>query len=839
MRLAAPGTGQVEAGISLGQYEVHVTDQAVGYATFAAQGVAATPYVVAKVDRGGQTVWSARPQTRQALPADVTADATSAMQQVVTSGTGTRARLAGGRPAAGKTGTTDKSNNVWFVGFTPQLSTAVWFGYGDPGALGPRGQRQRLQRRCDQRPGVEGLHGCRADRRAGAEVPAARRRGRPAARAGPDVRPADDGAAVAHPDADADADAEPDAQRRAHLPDAHREPDAAHAQDPAPAPDDPAGDRGCPAHPRRHAAAVRGRVGGPTAAVTASPTTDPGAAAPGRAGLPSAEDPFVAGATGAIGGPPGRHARLGQPRRMTATRWLVVLALLTSALGLWQKAPCRVHPWDDEYQYTRACYTDVLALYYAERLDAGARPYLDHPVEYPVVIGAAMAVASRLAVPVADAWPGSRLGRARAAVQDAQSDPSRLAPARSELSAATTAARARAFYDLTWVLLTACALVVVLTTARLAGRRRVWDAALVAVAPGLLLHATTNWDLIAVALAGLGLLAWARSRPVLAGVLLGLGTATKLYPVLFLVPLLVLCWRTGRLRAGVTTALALAVAALAVTLPVYLVSPSYAEVGGAQVQVAAAPLARLADGPAALAPHTTAVSDGRLVVGVNSVWRFVELNQQRPADWDSLVYALQRTRGQLGGPLGPVYDGFAGLVLGPPGAPVGHLNAVVALGTAAVVLAVALLALAAPRRPRLPQLLFLTVSGFLLVNKVFSPQYVLWLLPLAALARPRWRPFLAWQAAEAGLLLARFYFFVSFPMGKDDQPVEGIDASWFLGAVVLRDLALVALAAAVVRDVLRPEVDVVRAGGLDDPAGGVLDGAPDRPRREDPAPLPA
>ena len=67
-----------------------------------------------------------------------------------------------------------------------------------------------------------------------------------------------------------------------------------------------------------------------------------------------------------------------------------------------------------------------------------------------------------------------------------------------------------------------------------------------ALAPGLLMHGTTNWDLLAVALAGLGLLAWARSRPMVAGVLLGLATATKLYPVLFLVPLLFLCLRAGR-----------------------------------------------------------------------------------------------------------------------------------------------------------------------------------------------------------------------------------------------------------------------------------------------------
>jgi len=127
----APASGRTEAGIALGQYEVHVTDQAAGFATFAAGGTHATPYLVAKVERDGATDYQAQAQTRQAFSKQVAADAAYAMQQVIRSGTGTRARLAGGRPAAGKTGTTDDSTNVWFCGFTPQLSTAVWFGFGD------------------------------------------------------------------------------------------------------------------------------------------------------------------------------------------------------------------------------------------------------------------------------------------------------------------------------------------------------------------------------------------------------------------------------------------------------------------------------------------------------------------------------------------------------------------------------------------------------------------------------------------------------------------------------------------------------------------------------------
>ena len=128
----ADSSGGRTGNIALGAYEVRVTDQAVGFATFAAEGEAAAPYLVESVEQDGETVYTARPQVRRAFSADVAADATVALQAVVTSGSGTRARLAGNRPAAGKTGTTTDAKDLWFAGFTPQLASAVWIGYGTP-----------------------------------------------------------------------------------------------------------------------------------------------------------------------------------------------------------------------------------------------------------------------------------------------------------------------------------------------------------------------------------------------------------------------------------------------------------------------------------------------------------------------------------------------------------------------------------------------------------------------------------------------------------------------------------------------------------------------------------
>src|SRR3954453_17115147 len=73
-------------------------------------------------------------------------------------------------------------------------------------------------------------------------------------------------------------------------------------------------------------------------------------------------------------------------RRPASLRLLLVLTFLTCLLGYAEKASCRdTRNWTDDFQYTRLCYSDVMALYGAERLDEGARPFVDHPVEYPVL----------------------------------------------------------------------------------------------------------------------------------------------------------------------------------------------------------------------------------------------------------------------------------------------------------------------------------------------------------------------------------------------------------------------------------------------------------------------
>ena len=102
-------------------------EQAAGFATFAARGTYARPYAITRIEDGdGNVVYQHSPETRQGPPQKEVGVLNGVLQRVVREGTGTAASI--GRPLAGKTGTTENNGNAWFVGYVPQLSTAVWVG---------------------------------------------------------------------------------------------------------------------------------------------------------------------------------------------------------------------------------------------------------------------------------------------------------------------------------------------------------------------------------------------------------------------------------------------------------------------------------------------------------------------------------------------------------------------------------------------------------------------------------------------------------------------------------------------------------------------------------------
>jgi uncharacterized membrane protein len=456
---------------------------------------------------------------------------------------------------------------------------------------------------------------------------------------------------------------------------------------------------------------------------------------------PTVDDPAVAALSQGVGGPAGEHA--GRHPWWTPVRVVLALAALCLALGMVQKKACFDDGWTSETtRYTHMCYSDLPYLYIGRGFVELNWPYDDDPqvrarfetMEYPIGISYW-------------AWGTAHVTQWLGGSPDLEprypQDPGALygdPQVKKEI---------KLFVVVNAVGFAALAL---LSAWFLAGvnRHRPWDAAAFALSPALLLTGLINWDLLPVAFVAGALWAWARGRPVLTGVMIGLGTAAKLYPLFLLGALLVICVRRRQITDLVAVAGAAAIAWLLANAPAYLSGPEQ--------------------------------------------WRvFWTFNSERSADLGSIWLMLSQATDTT----------FA----------VDTINDVSLWFFGLWCVAVAALGLLAPKTPRLAQLGFLIVAGFLLVNKVYSPQYVLWLLPLAVLARPRWRDLAIWQAGEVVYFAAVWWY-----LGGYLAPASGGDAGAYWVAIALRLLCELWLVAVVVRDILRPAHDPVLNPGRVEPA---------------------
>lgn len=366
--------------------------------------------------------------------------------------------------------------------------------------------------------------------------------------------------------------------------------------------------------------------------------------------------------------------------RAATTPAAVALGVAVLLAGLVWKA---VHASTMAGQYLWWGYTDIVPLFHTERLDVGAVPYLDHPVEYPVLTGLQMWLAG--------------------------------APADD----------GRSFLWWTAPILVVAVAVTVWLLAREVGVTR---ALVVAAAPTLLVSGAVNWDLPSLALATAGLVAHRRGRDGWAGVWLGLGTAAKLWPGLALVALVPAAWRLRGRRGAFATAGGAGLAWSVVNLPVIVAAPT----GWA---------------------------------------RFLELNRERGIDWDPLWAVAGR-----------LLDWHPST---------GSIN----LASAALVVVGAVVIVTATARRCPPErwhhAVLPLLAWFLLVNKVWSPQFSLWLLPLFALTFPGWRWVLAFGAADVAVTITRFRYLGNF---VDDPAAQA--GAWtstpFDLALVVRAVVLAA-----------------------------------------------
>ncbi|MEX0833570.1 MAG: glycosyltransferase 87 family protein [Actinomycetota bacterium] len=408
-----------------------------------------------------------------------------------------------------------------------------------------------------------------------------------------------------------------------------------------------------------------------------------------------------------------------ETRSLPALTLGLLAVAATLVIGVGTKAPCASGDWSYDghptgKQYRLLCYTDIVPLYGTEQLQGSRLPYLDTCQgicdEYPVLTMYAMRAA---------AWaPGGSFGFFVANV--------------GMLAAAAVAT--------TWAL------------ARLAGRRALYFA----LAPTLAIYSFMNWDLLAVALATLGTLAYLRRRDIWAGALLGLGAATKLYPAVLLIPFVAGRFREKEPDRGIFLAWAAAGAWLAVNLPFVL-------------------------------------------GGFRSWAEFFRFNATRGTDWDSLWFiGCHRLLGHENGcPVNWTRTiNVASLLL--------------FAGTALLVWRIR-----ARRDPGFPTwtLGFPLIALFLLTNKVYSPQYGLWLLPWFALVLPNWKLFVLFEAADVAVFVTRFSWFGEL------SGVGGLPIGAFEAAVLVRAAVLVACLVAWLRS-------------RGDPLEGAVEPASDEPQME-------
>ncbi|MHA7304415.1 hypothetical protein ACX80E_04090 [Arthrobacter sp. TMN-49] len=451
--------------------------------------------------------------------------------------------------------------------------------------------------------------------------------------------------------------------------------------------------------------------------------------------VPSRSDPLLRTMTEPVGGPLGQRTAPGRinPGFFTIERVLVLMTTLSAIIAVMTKSHCRTAGWTTPDQYSTVCFSTFPNSFVDGKLGTMV-PFFSpgSPFDHPVLAGWIAGITAWLTRGAGDG-----------------------------------ALRQLAFFDLNAALMAVAWMVTVIFVAR-AARRRVWDGAIVAASPVLILTAYASWDFWAAALVALGIYLFARRQTLWAGAVFGVAALAAPYVIFVVLALLLLGIRTGHTTKMLEMVAAAAIAWLLVLAPMMAANP-----------------------PAI------------------------------PDYWKSLLAAEPSESS--------IYGGINLLAqrMGWPALDVGVTNALASVFLVVLVLGLIALALYTPHKPRVAQLMFVAAAGFMVVNKGTEPWHAVWLVPLLALALPRWRPVLVWQAAIITHFIALMLFRSKVLGNLSDQ--HAIDAPYFLLAALTAAAATCALIGLCVRDMLSPGFDVVRRGSVDDPQGGVLVDPPAAP----------
>lgn len=296
------------------------------------------------------------------------------------------------------------------------------------------------------------------------------------------------------------------------------------------------------------------------------------------------------------------------------------------------------------------------------------------------------------------------------------------------------------YFGLTALVMAIIWIITLIMVSELLGNRQ-WDLLLLAASPLLVMHGFTNWDIPSIAFGVAAMLAAKRGKFAWAGAFMGLGAAFKLWPIFLLGAYLTLAVRKRKFTGFGIMLAASVVAWLVVNIPIKLLYPeAWAE--------------------------------------------FFRLNSTRGWEWTTVYALISRN---LPIPLPPEV-----------------VNAVSLMGFLAACLLIFVFGIRVKRQPRVAELVYLILVAFLMCNKVWSPQYSLWLLVPAVLALPYWRLLLSWMLADA--LVWPVLMWHMLGDDKKGVPHELLDL-----AILARDGFILAIAFLVIRQMLGLVEDKVAA----------------------------
>ena len=357
---------------------------------------------------------------------------------------------------------------------------------------------------------------------------------------------------------------------------------------------------------------------------------------------------------------------------LKSQRSLALLALVAALFSFAKFDHCRHTGWGSPDVYVHMCYSDLSALYGAREINKDVWPYSspENSVEYPVITGVVMWATGLLI--------GDENGY-------------------------------RQYFDLNALLIA----LLMIAAAVIVWRMRPEYASYFPLAPAVIGSLYINWDLWAVVPALISLLLFSQQRRNLSALFLGIAIATKFFPIVILIGVSLVMWRSER-RIKLLKFFAITFGTWA-----------------------------LINIPVALSNY-----DGW--------WRFFKLNIERKNDLGSLWYALS--------------------LLKLPTLDLNYFSILLFLLTLfALTYFYRLIPASREQNANLMTISFLAVAAFVTISKVYSPQYILWLTPLAVIAMTRSeerRAFWIWQGGEALYHLAIWQYLASYTGAKFGMPTN-------------------------------------------------------------------